>query len=373
MAAQPHLLLAVTAHGYGHLAQCSPVVCALVRRIPGLRITLMGDVDPEYARLRLPPGFEHIQEASDVGLPMDGPLRVRWAEALDAYAAFEADYEQHLHRQMELLRRLSPDLVLADVPWLPLDAARRLGIPAVGLCSLTWYDILRESPVGERAPLAVLKRMQQVYAGADLFIRPTPAMPMSWLPNARDVGPIALRRPNRSAELRDRLALPGDRPLALMQFGGIEGLSPLDDWPEQDRVHWLAPSLGGRHRRDASALDELGLAVVDLIGSVDLILCKPGYGTYTEAACNGIPLVYVTRGDWPEEPALNGWIAGCGIPVRQVSLGDLLAGAIARPIAELLAAERPIPVEPTGGEEAMELLVPWLIRQDASARPPGCT
>lgn len=366
MATPPHLLLAVTAHGYGHLAQSAPVVAALVRRIPGLRVTLQGDLDPAFALQRLPPGFAHIQEAADVGLPMDGPLRTRWAEGLDAYAAFEADYERHLRRQMGVLKDLSPDLVLADVPWLPLDAARRLGIPAVGLCSLTWYDILRESPVGHRTPEAVLERMRRVYAGADLFIRPAPSMPMAWLPNARDVGPIALRRPDRRADLRGRLGLPADRPLALMQFGGIGGLSPLGDWPEQDQVHWLVPKLNGRRRRDASGLAELGLDAGDLIGSLDLMLCKPGYGTYTEAACNGVPVLFVARGDWPEEAALHRWMEG-RIPIRGLSLSDLLSGALEGPIAELLATGRPTPLEPTGGDEAAELLVPWLVPR----QPPG--
>jgi hypothetical protein len=255
------------------------------------------------------------------------------------------------------------------VPWLPLDAACQLGIPAVGLCSLTWYDILRESPVAERVRPAVLERMRQVYAGADLFIRPAPTMPMAWLPNARDVGPIALRRPDRSAPLRDRLGLPGDRPLALMQFGGIGGLSPLLDWPEQEQVHWLVPSLGGRRRRDASGLAELGLDATDLIGSLDLMLCKPGYGSYTEAACNGIPVLFVTRCDWPEEAVLNRWMDG-RVPIRRLSIPDLMAGRVERPIKELLATGRPKPVEPTGGAEAAELLMPWLVPQQRADRPP---
>ena len=50
---------------------------------------------------------------------MDSPLATRWSEGLDAYVAFEADYERRLERQLGLLRDLAPDLVLADVPWLP--------------------------------------------------------------------------------------------------------------------------------------------------------------------------------------------------------------------------------------------------------------
>lgn len=355
----PHLLLAVTAHGYGHLAQSAPVVEALLRRIPGLSVTLQGDIDPAFARRRLPAGFTQIRQAADVGLLMDGPLVTRWAESLEAYRAFEADYERRLERQMDLLRDLAPDLVLADVPWLPLDAARRLGIPAVGLCSLTWYDILQASPLRDQVPAGVFERMGSVYGAADLFIRPAPSMPMDWLSNGVDVGPIAARRPDRGAEIRARLGLPPDRPLALLQFGGFEGFDPLHDWPEQDQVHWLVQDLGGRRRGDASAFADLGSNLLDLLGSFDLMLIKPGYGSIAEAACNGVPVLYVSRGDWPEEPILTEWIRQ-RVPALEIPMPDLMAGRLAGPIAGLLVGGRPQPVEPTGTEAAADLLEPFL-------------
>lgn len=355
----PHLFLAVTAHGYGHLAQCAPVVEVLLRRVPGLSVTLQGDIDPAFARRRLPAGFTQIREAADVGLLMDGPLVTRWPESLEAYRAFEADYERRLERQMDLLRDLAPDLVLADVPWLPLDAARRLGIPAVGLCSLTWYDILQACPLRDQVPAGVLERMASAYGAADLFIRPAPSMPMDWLPNGVDVGPIAARRPDRGAEIRARLGLPPDRPLALLQFGGFEGFDPLQDWPEQDQVHWLVQDLGGRRRGDASAFADLGCNLLDLLGSFDLMLIKPGYGSIAEAACNGAPVLYVSRGDWPEEPILTEWVRQ-QVPALEIPMPDLVAGRLAGPIAELLAAGRARPVEPNGIEAAVDLLEPFL-------------
>ena len=355
----PHLLLAVTAHGYGHLAQSSPVVEALARRVPGLRVTLQSDIDPAFARRRLPPGFTQLRVPSDPGLIMAGPLITRWEESLAAYVGFEADYDRHLERQLTTLRDLAPDLVLSDVPWLPLAAARRLGIPAVGLCALTWYDILRECPLRDRVPDALLARLRRVYAQTDLFIRPTPAMPMDWLPNARTVGPIARCRPDRRAALRERFGCPPNRPLALMQFGGFGGLDPLRDWPEQGQVHWLVQDLPGRRRRDTTALGEHGLEVLDVLGSVDLILGKPGYATYAEAACNGVPVLHLPRDDWPEAAALNAWL-GTVVPTRELSLADLAAGRVADPIAALLAAGRPEPIAPSGIEESADLMEPLL-------------
>jgi hypothetical protein len=356
----PHLFLAITAHGYGHLSQAAPVVLELARRLPGLRVTLQSDIDPVLARTRLPP-VEQIPEATDIGLLMDGPLRTLWDESLALYLDFEASYAQRLSTEMDLLRRHAPDLVLADVPWLPLEAARRLGIPAVGLCSLNWSDILRLGPLADRAPEPLMTRMRSAYAEADLFIRPAPSMPMDWLPNARDVGPIASRYPDRRDALRRRCGTPADRPLALVQFGGFRGFELMESWPEQDRVHWLIQEFPAGPRRDATSLSALGLKVPDVMGSCDLMVCKPGYGSYAEAAVNRIATLYVRRGDWPEEEALIPWLAE-RMPTREISRQDLTTGAIDDAVAALLSTPRPPAIAPSGIQEAADLLEPWLRR-----------
>lgn len=130
-----HLFLAITAHGYGHLAQSAPIVTALAQRLPGLRVKLQGDLDPLFAGRRLPRGFRHIRDSADVGLLMDGPLRTLWEESLNACTRFEAEYGERLRRQTRIFRQDPPNLVLADVPWLPLDAAKVMGIPAEAACN----------------------------------------------------------------------------------------------------------------------------------------------------------------------------------------------------------------------------------------------
>lgn len=77
----PHLYLAVTAHGYGHLAQSAPVVEALARRMDGFRVTLQGDVDPLFVRDRLPCCSRHITEVADLGLLMF--RRVKYVTQID--------------------------------------------------------------------------------------------------------------------------------------------------------------------------------------------------------------------------------------------------------------------------------------------------
>jgi hypothetical protein len=355
-----HVYIAVTAHGYGHLAQVAPIALELTRRIPGLRLTLQSTLDPAFSATRMPPGCRHVQQAADVALPMDGPLHARWQDGLDLYAAFDAEHEQHLARQRALLEQDPPDLLLADIPWLPLAAARAMGIPAVGLCSLSWYDILAESPVAARLPAALMEHMRSAYAGADLFIRPAPSMPMRWLPNGHDIGPIATRREPDPASVRARFGIGQDHRLVLVQFGGAGRLRLGGGVPLLERVHLLTPDAeAAAGREDMSLIGTPGLDLLDVLASCDAIITKPGYGTFAEAACSGVPVLYVPRGDWPEEPHLVKWLAE-RVPTCAVSADDLAAGRIAEPLRALLADGRAEPVPPTGVDEAAELLMRFL-------------
>jgi hypothetical protein len=358
-----HLFIAATAHGYGHVAQISAIAHGLLARDPKLRITLAATVDQGFLRERMPASVPVLRRALDVALPMDGPLRVRWEEGLAVYSDFDAEHERHLAEQRALLAGLKPDLVLADVPWLPLAAARSLGIPAVGLCSLNWLDILRESPVGDRLPPALVEHMHDAYAGAELFLRPAPSMPMAWLPNGRDIGPIARVRPRDGAGLRRRLGLAADTRLVLAQFGGAGSLVPPMDTPLPPNTRLLTPIARLAERNDALLVGpDAGPdapSIAEVLPSCDALITKPGYGTFAEAACHGVPVLSVPRGDWPEEPPLAQWLAQ-QVPFRSLPLTEFSAGRIAGPLEALLAEGPAEPVPASGVAEAVELLWPWL-------------
>jgi hypothetical protein len=356
----PHLHLAITAHGYGHLAQVAPVVTELRRRIPSLRVTLQGDVDSDFAAARLPAGFQQIEESADVALPMTGPLHAKWQAGLALFQRFDAGYEARLAAQETIFHRDPPDLLLADVPWLPLDAARRLDIPGVGLCSLNWHDILVGGPIGGQVPAAMAARMRAAYSNAELFIRPRPSMPMTWLPNGRDVGPIASQGRRDPAGLRRRLGIADDVQVVLMLFGGAGSLALPAGWEPPDDMLLLTPIPAAAEGRDRIQLIPIS-TLPDTLASCDAVLTKPGYGTFAEAGCAGIPVLYVPRDDWPEEPYLVDWLAD-RVPIAPLPAADLAAGAIEQPLRGLIARSPAEPFAPAGVEETANLLQPFLER-----------
>ena len=158
-----------------------------------------------------------------------------------------------------------------------------------------------------------------------------------------------------SAALLRRLGVPEQRPLVLVQFGGFPGLDPLADWPLSQVLHWVAPQPPGGPRADASSLAANGLRVSDALGACDALIAKPGYGTFAEAACNGVPVLFVSRSDWPEEPPLVRWLAQ-RVPLREIGLADLIAGRVDGLLMQLIQAQRPAPTAPTGIAEATDLI-----------------
>ena len=87
---------------------------------------------------------------------------------------------------------------------------------------------------------------------------------------------------------------------ALLSFGGV-GLPALERtaFPEDGPVRWIRDGEVPHAR-----LEALGLAYPDLVGAVEVVVTKPGYGIVSDAIGAGTRLVYTDRGDFPEYPVL---------------------------------------------------------------------
>ena len=347
-----HLFVALSSHGFGHLAQAAPVLNALRQRLPTLRLTVQGALPTTVLRNRIVGDFEHIAEATDVGMIMANAMDVQVAASLTAYRAFHADWKTRLGHQQKLLASLKPDLVLADIPYLPLAATARLGIPAVALCSLNWSDILRAYCPAESDFTALINTMQEAYNSAAMFLCPAPSMPMPHLANTCVIGPVATIGRQRRSYLNTRLGLTGEETLVLAGLGGIEFCLPMDHWPTIPGVRWLVPAAWEVKRPDVSYRETVAdVPFIDLLLSSDVLLTKSGYGSFTEAVCNGKPVLYVQRDDWPEEPGLSRWLTEHGNALA-IDRDKLEAGCLLESLHSLLAQPPRPALKPTGIDQA---------------------
>jgi hypothetical protein len=353
-----HLYVALSGHGFGHLAQVAPVLNEWRRRWPEARLTLQSVLPEAVLRERIAGEFAVVVGAADFGMRMVDALEAKVAESLAAYRTFHAEWDTRLAWQESLLREATPDLVLADIPYLSLAAAARLDIPTLALCSLNWADILAGYCPDEPDLQALRAPMLAAYNSAVAFMQPAPSMPMPDLRNARPIGPIAALGRDRRPEIDRRLGLSADQTLVLMGLGGVAMRPPLETWPEFPGVRWLTPPDWNVARPDMTRWGMFAdCSMLDLICSSDVLFTKPGYGAFAEAVCNGTRVLYVERDDWPEEPWLSHWLAEHGNGVK-ISRRQLATGELAEPLQALLdqPARRPLP--PTGVVEAVD----WLER-----------
>jgi len=362
MTQNPHLYVALSGHGFGHLAQVAPVLNEWRKQNPNRRLTLQSLLPEAVLRTRITGEFTVVVGAADFGMVMVDALEADVAESLAAYRAFHTDWAERLAWQEQVLRNAAPDLLLADIPYLSLAAAHRLHIPALALCSLNWADILagygrNEPDLGDlRAP------MLAAYNSAAAFLQPAPSMPMPELHNVHPIGPIADLGQDQRAKINHRLGLSGNETLVFMGLGGVAMRPPLEAWPKLPGVCWLTPPDWGAARPDMPNWSELAdLRMIDLIHSCDVLFTKPGYGAFTEAVCNSVRTLYVARDDWPEEPWLSNWLLEHGNGIK-ISRRQLATGELTEPLQELLAQPLKPPQSPTGIAEAVE----WLERVPCS-------
>jgi hypothetical protein len=354
----PHLLVDVSSHGFGHLAQVAPVLNALASRSPEVRITVRTSLPPSGLRERIAPPFVHRSVSLDVGLNMLDPVRVRWEESARAYLELHRDWERKVAAQAQEMARLGADLVLSDVPYLSLAAAAAASIPAIAMSSLNWADIF-QAYFGDLPSAAQIHgQILSAYREAELFVQPVPHMPMEDLQRRRRIAPIASVGRNRRDEIEAKFRVAPEEQLALVALGGVPARVPLEQWPRSPGIRWIVPDTDALHP-DAIATRELGLPFLDLLASCDAVLTKPGYGTFVEALVHGAAVLYLPRPDWPESACLIEWLEQHA-RFQAIAWSDLESGQVAEPLRHVLAQPSPPPVNATGAQEAVEILALYL-------------
>lgn len=361
-----HLLVDISAHGLGHLAQTAPVLNALGPLLPGLRLSLRSGLPLASLTARIEGEFEHIAEARDFGFLMHNAVDIDRAGSAQRYREFHADWAQRVAAEADELRRRKVDAVLSNVAYLPLAAAAEAGIPAVGMSSLNWADMFAHYFGDEAWAAPIHAHILEAYNAAAAFLCFTPGLPMHDFRHRITLGPVATVGRRDRGYFSRLLGLDESRRWLLVAMGGMDFPLATERLPSRPDVCWLLPGSPAAFAR--GALRGFGPAearFADLLASVDAVITKPGYGTFVEAACAGTPMVYLERDDWPETPHFAAWLAQHG---RAAAIGReaLLAGTFMPVLEALWRQPAPVPPDPTGGAEAARQLLKLFARAEGS-------
>ncbi len=359
----PLIWAAISGHGFGHAAQVVPVLNALGRLVPNLRVLLRTTVPASFFTDRLTIPWEISAVQQDIGCIQNGPMTIDVEATWHQYHRFHGTWNDRLHTEIDAMRTAAPDLVLADTPYLALAAGKASGIPTIALVSLTWDLVLSDY----QAPPSIdggtiIQSIRQAYGVADLALRITPAPTMTIFKKLIDIGPITEPAPSARGQLTEFLKLAPGEHTVLIGFGGI----PLDSLPF-DKLESLT---GYRFLFDGSSpstskrvisTQSLPFPFKTLMASVDVIMTKPGYGTLVEAVALHTPLVYVRRYNFADEQPLVDYLHQYGRGI-ELSLHDFTNVHWEPALSKAMAMLSPqTPLSPSNGAmQAASILAPYL-------------
>jgi len=352
-----HVAAYISGHGFGHATRSAALLAALAARRGALRLSIVSTAPEWLFRLNLPLPFAYRPVGLDVGTIQPDALHPDIDATLAACLRLHRQGPALLAAEAEYLRRQAVDLVVADIPWLAFPAARRAGLPSVGISNFTWDWIYAEHQDSHPEFAAVVAAVREGYAQADLFLRLPFHGPCDPFPRLQDI-PLVARRSRRSrAAVRATLSLDGPRPVVLLSFGGfdLQGIDP-------GAVGRLPDYLFLTTRAVPDPPENLRLIPAgrfpyqELVAAADAVITKPGYGIVSDCLANRTPVLYTSRGAFAEYPRLVEGLERFGV-CQFISNRDLLAGHWGPALAALARRPRRWPELPMDGAEvAAEIL-----------------
>ena len=367
----PSIWCAISGHGYGHAAQVVPVLNALGALVPGLTAILRTTVPASFFRNRLTLQWTLSPAQQDIGCIQDGPLKIDIDATWTAHHHFHATWEARLSNEVAVMQAASPALVIADTPYLAVEAGSRAQIPTVALANFTWDLVLKDyCRSTDHSQQQLIQRIRGSYAKADMALRITPAPNIHVFSNITDIGPIASPSTPDRKRLAKALALAPNERTVLVGFGGIPLTSlPLEQMEQLRHFRFLydGPVPPGYSR--IHSIETLPFSFKTLLASVDVVMSKPGYGTIVEAVALQQPVLYVRRYNFADEQPLVDYLHRYGRGV-EFSIDDFIQGRWEGALQQALDTPLPsLPPPPTGAVEAATAIARYFKLETASPFP----
>ena len=280
---------------------------------------------------------------------------------------------RQIDAEVKQIKEFNPDVVVSDSRASTLLAARLLGVPRV--CILNQFQVIiprrkRFLRMARLADSIILTMIGKIWTSGNTVLIPdfpppytvctgNLNIPKSYRKNVKLIGPIL---PVRSAELeskdelRRKLRLPRDKPLIFVPVSGstkekafLTGLlrKILLDFPED---YEIVMSLG--YPKAKRNMKKYGHVTIcdwipnrfEYLKASDLVICRAGHGTITQAMCYGKPSILIPTPNHTEQ--LNNALQAEKLDVARYVLQENLTKArLLRTIDQILEGAVPNKLE----------------------------
>lgn len=305
--AAPKIAYYITAHGYGHGARSCDILSALMDITDPSSLHIVSDLPPDFLRDRLPaePGGLHAR-SFDVGMVQKDSVQVDLKATEDRLRRWLETRPGAVIAERKWIEGQDLQLVVADIPSIPIESAAGAGCPAWAVGNFSWdwiyADFADRDPVWAEARDAFAEGYQQ----CSQLLRLPFSAEMEAFPVHSDLPLVARPGRSRRSEIAESAGCDPDRPWVLLSFTTLDwGPEALDRVRQLTDWQFLTVAPLAWEGENLFEVDRRMVPFPDVVASSDIVLTKPGFGILSECAVNRTPIVYVERTDFAEYPILE--------------------------------------------------------------------
>ena len=353
----------ISGHGYGHAVRSSQVIRRLKEACPDLQFHVRTEA-PYWLLQDLPFPVSYEKRPVDVGIVQKDSLEMSVEETLQACQNLHERMPALMEEELAFIKQEGIRLILGDVPPLCFEIASHASIPSVAIGNFTWDWIYRAYIDEFPSFFPLIREMGSFYRKASLALSLPFSCDMEVFPKRKPIPLIARISSLGKIEARKRFDLPAGAVIVLLSFGGF-GLERIAWERIKIQKDFFFVTTGAMPRREKNflVLPEALPHYEDLVCAADIVVSKPGYGIVTDVIAHRVPLIYTSRGNFPEYPflveALKQWATCEFIPQE-----ELLAGEIGPYLERLLAKEQHWPAVPLDGAQVAAQEILDLLKRD---------
>jgi hypothetical protein len=348
----------ITPHGFGHAVRSLEIIRQLLALKAGLEVLIVSDIPDFLIEQNVGRMLPYRRKRLDVGLMQLDSLRFDLDATRSCLEALLAAHESLIAEETMFLNSAGAGTVVSDIGFLPFHAAAALGIPGIGISNFTWDWIYSHYAQSDTRWTPLIDWVRSGYRKADLFLQLPMHGDCSVFHHIQDV-PLVARHARHSREVvRRTLGFSPVERLYLIAFAALD-LAPeaLKRIEAIDGVVFLHKHPLHYELRNGISLDPYGFSYADVVGAVDAVITKPGYGIVSDCLAHGTPIIYCDRGEFPEYSilveAINAHLPSVYLPSK-----DLYEGRWEKAVRAIHAALSPCrPVRTDGARVCAERIL----------------
>jgi hypothetical protein len=342
----------ISAHGYGHGTRSCSIIQAIHRNYPQASVHVVSRLPAPFLSNRIGALRVPIRsESFDAGMVQVDSIRVDVQATLSKVEQLYSQRRTWIAQEAAFLKGNNIDLMVVDIPAMPIEAAAALGIPCLAIGNFAWDWIYSAYVPQDPRWKSIVEIFREEYAQTELLLRLPFCETMSAFPYIEDIPLVAAPGKCRREEI---VRLTGSDPKKrwiLLSFTTLEwndaALESVEQLKEYEffTVHPLA-----WQRRNIHVLDRESVDFSSVVASVDAVISKPGFGILSDCVVNRKPLIYADRSDFAEytvlETAIRKYLKHVHIPAA-----DLYRGDLRRSLENIWRSPDPVESLQSGGDE----------------------